>query len=117
MSRSNTPISHLFFVDDYMIFYKSKLTKWLAIQSVMNKYELASGQCLNRQKSSIFFSANIKNDTTMQLSNLSGVPSCSNQEKYLGLPMYVGEAKYRTFENIVDRVWARLDNWKNNHLS
>lgn len=29
----------------------------------------------------------------------------------------MGRAKYRTFEDIKDRVWAKLDNWKNSHIS
>lgn len=89
----------------------------MAIQSLLNLYESASGQCHNRLKSYIFFSVNTKVDIRLQLTNLSDVPSCSNHDKYLVLPTYVGKAKYETFETIKYKVWARLDNWKNNHLS
>lgn len=99
-----------------MLFCKSKLTEWLAIQSVLNTYESESGQCLSRQKSSIFFSANTETDTNIKLTNLFGVPSCNNQDKYLKLRIYVAKPKYKKFEVIIDRVWARLDNWKNSHL-
>lgn len=44
------------------------------------------------------------------MTNFSGVLSYSNQDMYLGLPTFVGKAKYKTFETIKDRVWARLDN-------
>lgn len=101
---------HLFFAEDSMLFCKALLTKWLAVQHVLNISENASGQCLNRHKYSIFFSANTTTVTKNQLTNLSGVLSCYNQELYLGLPTYVGKAKNRTFKIIKDKVWARLDN-------
>lgn len=116
VARVSIPITDLFFADDFMLFCKSKLTEWLAIQSVLNIYETTPGQCLNRHKSSIFFSVNTKSNIKIQLTNLSNIQSCNNQDKYLDLPIYVGKAKYKNFKLIKDRVWARLDNWKDNHI-
>lgn len=77
----------------------------------------ASGQCLNRQKSSIFFNANTKQETRSQLLNMSGLSICRNQEKCLSLPSYMDKSKYGTFEAIKDRVWKRINSQKNIYLS
>ena len=38
-------------------------------------------------------------------------------EKYLGLPMLVGRAKYHSFAYLKDRVWKKLQGWKGTMLS
>ncbi|XP_042983209.1 uncharacterized mitochondrial protein AtMg00310-like [Carya illinoinensis] len=38
-------------------------------------------------------------------------------EKYLGLPITVGRSKYNSFRVIKDKVWKKLQNWKNQFLS
>lgn len=45
-----------------------------------------------------------------------------NYRKYLGLPTMVGRSivgrpKYNTFRGIRDRIWLKIDNWKNQFLS
>lgn len=42
---------------------------------------------------------------------------CDNYERYLGLPAMVGKARYSAFRSIKERVWMKLQNWKNNFLS
>lgn len=41
----------------------------------------------------------------------------NDHEKYLGLPIMVGKNKYKAFEAIKDKVWAKISNWKNMYLS
>lgn len=38
-------------------------------------------------------------------------------EKYLGLPVYVGQSKTRIFSYLKDRVWNRIQGWKEKMLS
>jgi hypothetical protein len=38
-------------------------------------------------------------------------------EKYLGLPVYVGRSRSKTFEYLKDRVWKRIQGWKEHMLS
>lgn len=52
-----------------------------------------------------------------QLLTIPGVTACNSQDKYLGLPTYVGRRKYGSFEYIKEKVWAKFNNWKNTHLS
>lgn len=39
-----------------------------------------------------------------QILNLAKVLVCSDQDRYLGLPLMVGSKKYHTFEEIMDKV-------------
>ena len=58
MSRGGPCLSHLFFVDDSLIFCKATIEECEVLQRVMSKNEKASGQQLNRTKTSLFFSPN-----------------------------------------------------------
>jgi hypothetical protein len=53
-------VSHLFFVDDCLLFCKANLFQWLRIQEILQLYEHASGQKLNREMTSIFFNRNTR---------------------------------------------------------
>lgn len=38
-------------------------------------------------------------------------------EKYLGLPVYMGQSKAQTFSYLKDKVWKRVQGWKEKLLS
>ena len=38
-------------------------------------------------------------------------------EKYLGLPSVIGRAKKKAFHEVKDRIWKRLQGWKEKFLS
>lgn len=56
--RDAPSLSHLFFTDDSLIFYKASLEECNSLQHVLKVYEEASGQQLNRANTSLFFSNN-----------------------------------------------------------
>ena len=52
-----------------------------------------------------------------QIQQLLGVPAIRQYEKYLGLPTLVGHAKKQSFVYIRERVWRKLQGWKEKLLS
>jgi hypothetical protein len=58
VTRGGIRVNHLLFADDFFIFGRAKLLKWVKIQELLSTYERASRQGLNRQKTTIFFSSN-----------------------------------------------------------
>lgn len=77
---------------------------------MLDIYEEALGQGMNKHKTRIFLSSNIDRMLRNRILTLVGVALCSNQEKYLGLPIMVGANKYQNFEEIKDKVWDIISN-------
>jgi hypothetical protein len=53
-------LNHLFFADDSWLFCKANIFELLCIKEVLETFEKAYGQKLNRDKNSIFFSRKTK---------------------------------------------------------
>ena len=52
-------ISHLFFVDDTLLFCRAELKEVQTIQNILQKYELASRQNINSGKTTLFFGKSV----------------------------------------------------------
>ncbi|XP_042962379.1 uncharacterized protein LOC122296642 [Carya illinoinensis] len=117
VGRGPITVNHLFFADDSILFYQATPKELACVLKVLEVYGKASGQVLNKEKSSILFSKNTQTACRTQILQQAGVKATSNLEKYLGLPAVVGRQKVATFHTLIDRTWARMVNWKNKFLS
>ena len=52
--RNGPKLNHLFFPDDYLLFCKASLLKCEKIQELLEFYEEASGQMINKGKTTLF---------------------------------------------------------------
>ena len=93
MCRGGPCLSHLFFADDSLIFCKATVEECEALQKVICAYEQASGQQLNRTKTSLFFSPNTTKEIQDEIRVRFGAQVIRQHEKYLGLPSLVGRNK------------------------
>ena len=110
------PISHLLFADDSILFSKALTQYCENIIEVLNTYIHISGQVVNLNKSSVFFSNNTPQAIREQLAELLQVPHIGTQDKYLGLPAMVQRSKKATFSLIKDKVSKKLSHWKRTYL-
>lgn len=110
-------ISHLLFADDSFFFCRASVSECNMMKHILNTYEQTSGQAINFGKSGIFYSRNIEQTVKEELSSILGVSNSLDTGKYLGLPSLIGRRKKAIFNYIRDRLWTRLQNWKNNSLS
>ncbi|XP_041009440.1 uncharacterized protein LOC121253499 [Juglans microcarpa x Juglans regia] len=117
VARSGTRVNHLLFADDYILFGRALADEWIKIQELLLKYEKASGQFLNKEKTTVFFSSNSRAEEKRKILVLGGSVMKGSYEKYLGLPPVIGKSKYNTFRGIKERVWKKISNWKNSFLS
>jgi hypothetical protein len=97
-------INNLFFVDDNLLLCRATLREWLRLQNVLTRYENASGQRLNKDKTSIFFSRNTKASVKGQILLNLGVQATITFEKYLGLPTMVGRYRSLPFTSVKDHI-------------
>lgn len=100
-----------------MLFCRAKQSEWQQVKDFLETDEIASGQSVNKQKSSLFFSSNTSASIKNQIRKSAGVSICTNLGKYLGLPLSLGRFKYHTFGSLKDRIWQRLNDWKNTFLT
>ena len=115
--RSGPKITHLFFADDCLLFCRATSFECEKIQNILAWYEVASGQQVNSDKTMAFFSRNTSKAIQGELQILSRVPVIRNYEKYLGLPSFVGRQKKVCFNQIKERIWAKMQGWKEKLLS
>ncbi|KAF5441794.1 hypothetical protein F2P56_036968, partial [Juglans regia] len=110
-------LNHLPFVDDSLIFCTTDVDTNAKLQTLLNQYEVASRQQLNKEKTSIVFSANVDMGKRQTIMNLWSSSQVQQYEKYLGFPPLVGMSRSSAFADIKHRVWLKLQGWKGNMLS
>ena len=91
---------------NYLIFCRSTLDECNKIQELLAFYKVASGQVINKEKTTLFFSKNTDAATQEALKVALNVPAIRHYEKYLGLPSFVGRNKKACFTQIKERIWA-----------
>ncbi|GMI97784.1 hypothetical protein HRI_003447700 [Hibiscus trionum] len=58
LARNDTPISHLFYADDLVLYVKATLVNASVIESSLDLFGACSGHMVNRHKTKVFFSPN-----------------------------------------------------------
>jgi hypothetical protein len=84
---------------------------------VLDKYQQASGQVVNLDKSEASFSRNVPNEVINAICELMNVKAVEAQSRYLGFPVPFGRSKKIIFAGVMDRVWKKLKGWKEKFLS
>ena len=78
---------------------------------------MASGQMINKEKTTLFFSGNTDTQTQDAIKVALNVLAIQHYEKYLGLPSFIGREKKAYFTKVKERIWARMQGWKEKLLS
>ncbi|XP_042952134.1 uncharacterized protein LOC122289223 [Carya illinoinensis] len=110
-------LNHLLFADDVVLFCRVNMQTCLTLQHKLDIYEKASGQKINREKTSMVFSQNVNQSQQDEIMQFWGVHQFQQYDKYLGLPPMVGRGKYQAFSSLNHRVWAKMHGWKEKLLS
>jgi hypothetical protein len=91
--------------------------EWQQLVLILGKYEQASRQKINIQKTSVFFSCNTSLERRQEILQLSGLTETHRIDAYMGLPTFVGKSRNQAFSYIKEQMPHILMNWKVNFLS
>ncbi|XP_019178133.1 PREDICTED: uncharacterized protein LOC109173350 [Ipomoea nil] len=117
VTRGAPPISHLFFADDSLLFFRANHQEANQIKNCLSIYESLSGQMVNYQKSSICYSRNTGEGNRDVVAQILGVVQAPNFGKYLGLPPFAGRNKRGAFAYIEDKIRQRIGSWSKKLLT
>jgi hypothetical protein len=101
-------LTHLLFADDSIVFLEATKRSMQTLKSVLQNYELSSGQKVNLSKSSIFFGPGCCPELKTELKNTIGISCEALSERYLGLPTVVGHSKSGCFQHFTERSWNKV---------
>lgn len=73
--RNGSKLTHLFFANDCLLFCKSTLEECEKIQQILAFYEEATGQVVNKDKTTLFFSKNTSVQSQVAIKNSLNVPA------------------------------------------
>ena len=117
VARGAPSITHLFFADDSIIFVRANDREASVIADILRRYEGLSGQKVNLDKCEISFSNNLESNVRETTKARLGMREVEWHDKYLGLPTLLGRSKKISFASIIDRIWKKLQGWKEKLLS
>jgi hypothetical protein len=72
---------------------------------------------INKDKSAIMFSTNTSSSKKREVLQGLQIQKETMNERYLGLPVYVGKSRTNTFAYLKERIWQRIQGWKEKLLS
>ena len=72
MCRQAPLVSRLLFADDCIVFCNASTEEGLRVTKILKDYERESGQNLNREKNSLFFSKNISVEVKEEVKDMFG---------------------------------------------
>lgn len=80
---------------------------WKVLE-ILDRYEVASRQKVNRSKTSLFFSKCTSTEVKHEIMVALDVPEIKQYERNLNLPSFVGKGKKTSFNYNKERVWRKL---------
>lgn len=91
-------------MDDLFIFYKATSESDDQVLYMLNIFEKASGQQINIEKFSIFFSNNTQSGVKQELFQRLGFHEAGDCNLYSGLPYIIGRSKSVVFDFLKERL-------------
>jgi hypothetical protein len=108
---TNSIISHLLFVDDALILRIGKYEDWMALQSILTSFCLASGMDINYQKS-FFLAHNIEPSLEKRIQSTYNTKFINFDEgmKYLGFYLKPNCYKVSDWNWLIQKIEKRINN-------
>lgn len=103
--RRGSNLSHLFFVNNLMLFFEASVQQASMISSILESFcFFFSGQKINFSKSLVCFSPSTPSIIIDQICARLGFFTMDNLGSYLGLPLLHDRVRVNSFDFIVGKV-------------
>ncbi|KAG7570254.1 Reverse transcriptase zinc-binding domain [Arabidopsis thaliana x Arabidopsis arenosa] len=110
-SEDGPSIHHLLFADDSLFVCKAEKEQVMAIQNILDIYGKATGQYINKDKSSVTFGTKISEDIKAGVKIILGINCEGGAGTYLGLPECFSGSKRDMLDYIHEKLKNRLSGW------
>ena len=111
LCREGLELTHLLFADDSLLFCRASKECETVLQ-ILESYEQALGQKVNRNKTAILFSKATPDSVKQAIKTALGLQEITEYEKYFGLPSLVVRRKKESFNFIKEKIWRKLHGWE-----
>ncbi|KAL4272698.1 hypothetical protein GQ457_13G013490 [Hibiscus cannabinus] len=111
------PLSHLFFVDDLILYAKVGIHQAEVINAILSEFGTYSGHKVSCRKKSIFFSPNTDIALQQSISSRLGFQRVDCLGKYMGVPVLHRRSHRTDYSFILEKMRAWLSGWASKSLS
>lgn len=108
LACTGLPLSHIFFVDDLIIFWHSEKSQARVIKNIFYQFCGYSGHRINMQKTNIFFSKWVDGSLRRRLSRSFRFQEVSNLGFYLSDPLFHENVSNNIMRFVVKMVCNKL---------
>ncbi|GJU03207.1 RNA-directed DNA polymerase, eukaryota, reverse transcriptase zinc-binding domain protein [Tanacetum coccineum] len=113
---SKLDLVNLCFADDLFLFSHGDVNSSKVIMEALDEFRDASGLTPSIPKSTAYF-CNVLNHVKLSILQIFPFEEGKLPVKYLGVPLVSSRLMFRDCKELIEKVQARVDNWKNKFLS
>lgn len=110
-------ITHMLFADDSYMYCKASEEEAFRVLNMLQVFQNASGQKVNKAKSSVFFSMNTSTECCTKVCEALQMVEADERSTYLGLSNTMGRNKSITLGFLKDKVNKRVASWDGKLIS
>lgn len=104
LSWHGTPFSHLFFADDLLLLVEASCDQARIIHWILEDFCNSSGAKVNKTKTQIFFSKNVRNGEASCIGNSLGFTITKDLRKNLGMPLLHSRVTKKIYHEIIEKL-------------
>ncbi|XP_070008763.1 uncharacterized protein [Nicotiana sylvestris] len=112
MPKWSPKINHLAYPDDMIIFSSSDETSLMLIMQVLNAYEVASGQLVNKTKSAVYLHHLTDMEVVNKVERITSIHRNDFPIIYLGCPIFYARRKLEYYQPLITKVMDKLQSWQ-----
>lgn len=103
-------ISHLWFTDDLLLFYKGYRMSISLLMGALNQFSSYSGLVANPHKSS-YFLGNSPSDLATWILETYNIPNSDLSARFLGVTLVASKSKVAKCRPLIDRITMKINSW------